>query len=100
MGEPQLLSTHECAAKLRATITLHPDVLSRMAEGHSPACLPPPISIYSVTHELGDVGATISKRAACCCLEFGVQYDPPIHYVRVDSFHVPTCLLDAIGWPS
>jgi hypothetical protein len=46
------------------------------------------ISIHLLTHfALGDVGPIISKRAACCCLEFGVQYDPPIHYVGVASFH-------------
>jgi hypothetical protein len=45
------------------------------------------ISIHLLSHfVLGDVGPIISKRAACC-LEFGVQYDPPIHYVGVASFH-------------
>jgi hypothetical protein len=46
------------------------------------------IDIHLLSHfVLGDVGPIISKRAACCCLEFGVQYDPPIHYVGVASFH-------------
>jgi hypothetical protein len=45
-------------------------------------------SIHLPNHlVLGDVGPIISKRAACCCLEFGVQYDPPIHYVGAASFH-------------
>jgi hypothetical protein len=44
-------------------------------------------SIHSSNHlVLGDVGPIISKRVACCCLEFGVQYDPPIHYVGLPHF--------------
>ena len=44
-------------------------------------------SIHLSNHlVLGDVGPIISKRVACCCLEFGVQYDPPIHYVGLPHF--------------